>query len=426
MMNPSLLFFVGIMTTIAVIGAEVEQQWLQWRGPTRDGQVPAAQWPNQLNAETVKSTWRVELDDGYSSPIVDGKHVYTVETRDREKEVVRAINRTTGEQVWEASWEGSMSVPFFARANGSWVRSTPALYDGRLYVGGIRDVMVCLNTDDGEVLWKVDFTERYKTPLPDFGFVCSPLVDETGLYVQAGGSLVKLDRTTGAEIWRSMNDGGGMNGSAFSSPTMATIAGKPQLLVQTRTTLAGVDAETGDVLWSRNVPAFRGMNIITPIVYGDAVFTSSYGGGTRLIDVKYEDEQWSTSERWQTALQGYMSGPVVRGDFVYWHLRNQRVACYDLRNGEQKWRSSKSFGKYVSMAMNGSRILALDQRGTLYLLDATPEGLEVVGERDVSKGESWAHVAICGGEVFVREQKAIAAYKWAMQPSDNSGQAGSR
>ena len=34
-----------------------------------------------------------------------------------------------------------MKVPFFARKNGSWVRSTPIYSKGTLYVGGIRDVL---------------------------------------------------------------------------------------------------------------------------------------------------------------------------------------------------------------------------------------------------------------------------------------------
>ncbi len=55
-----------------------------------------------------------------------------------------------------------------------------------------------------------------------------------------------------------MSDAGGMNGSAFSSPVIAELAGKRQLLVQGREKLAGVDPETGKVLWDREVPIFAG------------------------------------------------------------------------------------------------------------------------------------------------------------------------
>jgi hypothetical protein len=58
--------------------------------------------------------------------------------------------------------------------------------------------------------------------------------------VQAGGGFVRLDKATGKVIWRVMADGGGMNGSAFSSPFFTTLGGVPQILVQGREELAGM------------------------------------------------------------------------------------------------------------------------------------------------------------------------------------------
>jgi outer membrane protein assembly factor BamB len=393
-----------------------QETWSQWRGPSRDGQVVSTTvWPARLSESNLQQSWRLELADGYSSPIIDSQRVYTVETKDKSHEVVRAIDRKTGKQLWETSWKGAMKVPFFARKNGSWARCTPLIFDKRLYVGGIRDELVCIEPESGNIIWTVDFKERYGTPVPAFGYVSSPLADDTGIYTQAGGGLVKVDRLTGEEIWRTLTDGGGMFGSAFSSPRFATLHGTRQLLVQTRTSLAGVDPKEGTVLWQHDVPAFRGMNIIPPVPYGDAVFTSTYGGGTRMFDVhKTPDGAWSATERWKTTLQGYMSSPVVIGSHVYWHLRNQRIACYNLDTGEQAWRSSESFGKYVSMAVNGNRALALDQRGELFLLHLSPEQLTVVDKVTLSGDESWAHVAICGDIIFVREQKAIVAYRWGL------------
>ena len=51
---------------------------------------------------------------------------------------------------------------------------------------------------------------------------------------------MKLDRLTGKTLWKSLEDGGGMGGSAFSSPILATILESPVLLVQTRENLAGL------------------------------------------------------------------------------------------------------------------------------------------------------------------------------------------
>jgi outer membrane protein assembly factor BamB len=105
------------------------------------------------------------------------------------------------------------------------------------------------------------------------------------VYVQAGGGFVKLDKVTGKVLWRVMADGGGMNGSAFSSPFFTTLGGVPQILVQGREELAGIDPEQGTILWKTPVEAFRGMNIVTPTVSEGKIFTTSYGGGSYLFAV---------------------------------------------------------------------------------------------------------------------------------------------
>ncbi len=266
-----------------------------------------------------------------------------------------------------------MSVPFFAKANGDWIRATPAYSDGRLYVAGMRDVLVCLNAPDGAVVWRVDFTNKFGSPLPAFGFASSPLVFGNHVFVQAGGGVVKLDKETG-EItthWRGATDGGGMSGSAFSSPIVATLHDREQLVVQTRHQLVGLDLATGEELWSVEVPAFRGMNIATPTIVNNSVFTSSYGGGSYLFAVEQNNARLSASSNWRNKLQGYMSSPVVIGDFVYLHLRNQRFACIDLTTGKERWITTP-FGKYWSIVVQDDRILALDERGDLLLIRANP------------------------------------------------------
>ena len=50
-----------------------EATWPQWRGPTRDSLLPAQSWPEKLDAERLKQTWRVELGPSYSGPIVSEK-----------------------------------------------------------------------------------------------------------------------------------------------------------------------------------------------------------------------------------------------------------------------------------------------------------------------------------------------------------------
>ena len=384
--------------------------WPQWRGPSRDSQITPTSWPVDLSEKHLAESWSVPQGPSYSGPIVAGDRVFVTETKDKKFEVVRALDRSTGKQLWEVQWEGSIRVPFFAAANGSWIRATPAFDGQRLYVAGIKDLLVCLEGESGKIVWKVDFVADTGSKAPSFGFVASPLVVGDYVYVQAGASFTKLNKMTGEIVWQTLKDGGGMFGSAFSSPVSARIAGVEQLVVQTRKNLAGIDPEDGTVLWSKEIPAFRGMNILTPTMIGDTVFTSSYGGRSTLHRIVRTGSDWKVDEVWTHKSQGYMSSPVVVDGHLYLHLRNQRFVCLNAKTGEERW-TTKPFGKYWSMIANGDKLLALDQKGELLLIQATPKAFTLLDRRQVAE-DAWAHLAIAGDELFVRDLAATKKLKW--------------
>lgn len=402
----------GVLLLLASSPTGFTADWPQWRGPTRDGQAPGQSWPNSISETNLNQLWRIDLGPSYSGPIVSGNLVFSTETVDKNSEVVRAFDRQTGRPIWHRQWDGAMSVPFFARRNGSWIRATPACDGERLYVAGMRDLLVCLDARTGEERWRFDFVRELQTPLPSFGFVCSPLVDQEAVYVQAGAAFAKLDKRTGKLIWRSLADEGGMGGSAFSSPVFAELGGQRQLVVQTREQLAGVNPSDGGILWTQPVKAFRGMNILTPVVFGDSIFTSTYGGKTILFKISRQEDTFEVAPGWTHKYQGYMSTPVVVDGVAYHHLKSQRVTAFDLKTGTECWTTSRSFGKYWSLVAQGDRILGLDQRGWLYLLKATPKEFTLLDQRRLTKADTWAHLAVAGNQIFVRELKALVAYRW--------------
>ena len=355
--------------------------WPQWRGPTRDGQFTGAAWPQKLDTNHLQQIWRAQLGPSYSGPIVSGDRVFTTETKDKKFEVVTAFDRQTGKELWRAQWEGSVSVPFFAKSNGDWIRSTPALDGDRLYVTGMRDVLVCLEGQTGKECWRFDF--------------------------------VKLNKRTGELVWRTLTDKGGMMGSVFSSPVFAELAGKRQLVVQTREKLAGVDPADGKVLWEQPVEAFRGMNILTPVAHKDMLFSSTYGGKTVGFKIAQADGKFTVTPAWTQKSQGYMSTPVIIDGVAYEHLKSQRMMAIEVETGRELWTSDKSFGKYWSLVAHGDRILALDQRGLLFLLRANKEKFDLLDQRKLGDSETWAHLAAAGDELFVRELNALVAYRWS-------------
>jgi len=405
---------LGLALALAAsLTASAGNTWPQWRGPTRDGTVGSSPpWPSQLDEKTLQRRWHIPLGPGYSGPLITRDHVFVTEAKDQAFEAAIAVDRATGQEVWRHQWEGYVKVPFFAKSNGDWIRSTPALANGRLYVGGMRDVVICLEAATGKELWRFDFPKDLQKPLPDFGLVSSPLVAGDALYVQAGAGFAKLQAESGKLLWRTLDDGGGMWGSAFSSPILATMAGKEQLIVQTRDKLAAVQPSDGKVLWEQTIKSFRGMNILTPVSLADQILTSSYGGQTQGWTVSLHGDTWKIQPEWNLKLEAYMSTPVVHRGHAFLHTRSQHLACVDLATGTKRWQSEQKFGKYLSLVLQGNQILALDERGILLLFPADPDRFAQTAERRVSDSETWAHLAVADTDLAIRDIKGLAVWSW--------------
>jgi len=393
--------------------------WRQWRGPQRDGHFVGERWPETFDGR-LKLAWEIELGPSYSGPVSVGGLVFTTETVDKQFERVTALEVATGKKAWSAQWEGAMSVPFFAASNGDWIRATPACDDANLVVAGMRDVLVCLDPKTGAEKWRVDFMKQLGSPLQAFGCVCSPIIDGDAVYIQAGGGTTKLALADGKVIWQTLKDGGGMmTGGAFSSPIIATVAGKRQLVVATRQQLAGVDLEDGRELWSESIESFRGMNILTPVMVGERLFSSAHSGRSRLFDVKTENDSVAkVDEVWDNKSQAYMSTPIVVGGNLYMHMKNQRLVCMDVTDGTEKW-TTPPFGKYWSMiaSPDNGMIMALDADGQLRLIAADATTYRLLSEAKVAD-DSWAHVGLqplsdgAGFWVMVRALDRLRIYRW--------------
>ena len=155
------------------------------------------------------------------------------------------------------------------------------------------------------------------------------------------------------------------------------------------------------------------MNILTPVVHADTLFTSTYGGKTLGFKVTRSAGRFVVAEAWKNKSQGYMSTPVVIDGVAYEHLKSQRIMAIEVETGRELWTSDQSFGKYWSLIAQGRRVLALDQRGMLYRFDADRQRFDLLDERKVSDSETWAHLAAAGDQLFIRGLDSLTAWRWA-------------
>ena len=103
----------------------------QWRGQNRDGSASGLSmpksWPDKL---TLK--WKVDVGEGYATPIVIGNRVFTHTRRDA-SEVMTALDASTGRILWQTDYPAPYKMNPATRNHGQGPKSTPLYYDGRLF-----------------------------------------------------------------------------------------------------------------------------------------------------------------------------------------------------------------------------------------------------------------------------------------------------
>ena len=147
-------------------------------GPNRDGHVNAQDWPERVpetpsvcsglilsRQATVLQCWMTH----WSTPLKP----WTIKLKGL------AYDRLSGELVWSTSGQ-VVVMPIFARANGSWIRSTPLLDKNRLYVMGMQETLVCLDAGSGNFCGNF---QRQGTQTPAIlRSVSSPLIEGSSMF----------------------------------------------------------------------------------------------------------------------------------------------------------------------------------------------------------------------------------------------------
>jgi hypothetical protein len=173
-----IVFMLLVCASVARAG-----DWPQWLGPKRDGNTTekVSPWKEK---EPPLVLWRAAVGQAYSSPVVAGGRVFLHAcVKDKEEELVLALDAVTGKELWRDSY----ARPAFRSVLGNGPRATPTVAGKRLYTIGINGLLSCYEVEKGKRLWQVDLYRQLKADLPNFAVCCSPLVVGNRVIVSVGG-----------------------------------------------------------------------------------------------------------------------------------------------------------------------------------------------------------------------------------------------
>ncbi|MGH7135999.1 MAG: PQQ-binding-like beta-propeller repeat protein, partial [Pirellulales bacterium] len=293
--------------------------WVQWRGPNRDGisreKGLLKEWPK----EGPKLVWQIdELGDGYSTPSVAHGRLYLLANQGLDDEFVKALDAKDGKEIWSMRI-GKVGNP---RQQPSYpgARSTPTIDGELLYALGSDGDLACVARSDGKVRWQKNIREEFAGKPGTWAYSESPLIDGGLLVCTPGGgeaTMVALDKKTGSIVWKSPL--AEADDAAYSSPIVVESGGVRQYVQLLQKGLVGIEAKTGKLLWRYARPISRfDANIPTPVAADGYVYVASAGtGGGAVKLAKANDRVEPTEVYFAPQMPTAIGGTVKIGDFLY-------------------------------------------------------------------------------------------------------------
>lgn len=414
MKHRSLIRVLCCAALLAWAGAAMAADWTQFRGPGRDDISPETGLLKQWPAGGPQLAWKLTgIGSGYSGVSTAAGRIYTMGDVDGASQVI-AIDAATHKIVWKAKI-GQAGTG--SRGNGyPGPRCTPALDGALLYVLNQYGDLVCLQTADGKEVWRKNLSSDFHGKMMSgWDYSESPLVDGDNVVCTPGGtegSVVALNKKTGATVWRSAEV---KDNSAYSSLVPVEFGGVRQYIQLSNQSVYAVAAKDGKLLWRAPRPGKTAV-ITTPVFKDGIVFvTSSYGIGCSAFKVTAEGGAFKAEGLYSNKdMANQHGGMVLVGDYLYgFSDLGRKLRCLELKTGKVVWEDA-SVGKCSLTFADGNFIVRAEAGpGTIGLVEATPAGYKEKGrfdQPDRTKLNSWPHPVVSDGKLFIRDQDTLLVY----------------
>jgi len=221
------------------------------------------------------------------------------------------------------------------------------------------------------------------------------------------------DKGDGHLLWS-----GGDDASSYSSPTLMTLGGQPQIVILNARFVTGHDPSDGHVLWQHVWPDndTATPNVSQPIAAGDdrVLMCKGYGVGSALWQIKQDGGKWTVEELWRHGnMKTKMTNAVVRDGMAY-GLDEGILSCIDIASGAKKWKRGK-YG-HGQVLLIDDLLLVQSEQGDVALVGATPEAYRELTRFSAVSGQSWNYPALSGNKLLVRSDEEAACYELPLAP----------
>ncbi len=395
--------------------------WPQWRGPNRTAAWTESGIVEKLPNTGLKVLWRAPIAMGYSSPVIVGGKVYLSDAELQKplvRERVHCLEADSGKALWTSSYEHPVPDWFFMEGQARGPGATPIVRKGKLYALDLFGNLVCLDTTHGNVVWKKNLKEEFQ--MKETSVDASPLIEGDLLILLLGGKdgagIVALDRNTGREIWRALDEA-----VTWSSPMVIEAGGVRQLIVWTQQSVTSLNPADGKLYWREATstggsPGTAGVS--TPVFQNSYLLVS---GWMFQLDKDRPAAKtlWPEGQGVSRRILSDTSTGVLLRDYVYSAKTGGDFVCLKAATGEEIWKTSAVTdsinGASIHVTLHGDSVLLFNSRGELIQARLAPGGYEEISRTKLieptspfgSRKVAWSAPAFAHQNIYARNDQEL-------------------
>ncbi|MFK8110604.1 MAG: PQQ-binding-like beta-propeller repeat protein [Rubripirellula sp.] len=370
-----------------------ESDWNQWRGPQLNGIAPAQElvtsWDDEANV-----VWRSDIAGrGHGSPIVIADSVYLATCiDDQDTQQLISYDRTSGKHRWTTAIHDAGLPPKgdihkkATNANG-----TIACDGQRLFIAMLNSEAIIASALDlkGKILWQQEIGKFVSR----FGYAPSPVLYKSLVIFAAdnggGGYITAVDAATGTIAWRIARG----NGNSYSSPTVATVGGRDQLLISGGDAVCSYDPASGEQLWK--TPCLSESTCSTVVATNKLIFASGGYPESGVVCLSADGKL-----NWKNDTKVYEPSLLVAGDKLIAVNDGGIGFCWQADTGQQHWKKRLGGNFSASPILVDQKVYVPNLSGDTFVF--TPSDQYQLIAKNKLGDDCYASPAVSNGQIFLR------------------------
>jgi outer membrane protein assembly factor BamB len=244
------------------------------------------------------------------------------------------------------------------------------------------------------------------------------------------GAVVAFHKDTGKELWRALT----APEIGYAPPMIYAVGGKRHLIIWHPDAIAGLEPESGKVLWTHPYPVDAKpqrpeVTIATPRFDGRRLFLTQYYKGSMMLELSADPPGakilWNRHGKpgvdFSDGLHTVMGTPALKDGFIYGICGTGELRCLDAATGDRKWETFAVMGGKKAPLANAfiveqaGRYWIWNDQGELILAKLSPQGYDEISRakllepQENTRGRDviWCHPAYANRCAYVHNGKEL-------------------